>query len=331
MGTLRTEPERLAAEAEAPTPQPERREEKLEDPGFRDLSRRDYLAILKRTGKEALEDNITDLAATLAYYSFLAIPSVLLLAVGLFSLVAGPDAITTLMDKLGTVVPAQAISLLDGSLRRLNENQGGSLVLTVVGAVLALWSTTGAMTAFMRALNRAYGRKETRGFLRQRLVALEMVVVLGLAALLVFGLLILGPVLSHYIGQALRAESVFSWIWWVAQWPILVLGLLSAFAAVLYLGPNVVPPRWKFLTPGAVLAVVIWLAASAGFAVYTSVVGSYNKTWGSLAAVIIMLTWLWLSALALLLGAELNAEIERSRELRSGEAAERHITAPARG
>jgi len=311
-------------------PQPERREPTLEDPGPHDLSRRDYVAILKRAGKKALEDNVTDMAAALAYYCFLAIPAVLLLAVGVFTLVASPDAIQTLMDKLGRIVPAQTTELVGGSLRRLNQNQSGSLVMTIVGLVLAAWTTTGAMTAFMRALNRAYDRRETRNFIRQRLVAIEMVVVMAFAIVLVFGLLVLGPALSHWVGNALGIQGVVGWIWWVAQWPILLVGLLAAFATVLYLGPDVEQPRWRFVTPGSVLAVVIWLIASGAFAVYTSMFGSYNKTWGALAAVIIMLTWLWLTGVALLLGAEVNAEAERSRELRTGQPAERELQAPAK-
>jgi membrane protein len=312
------------------TPQPERREPTLRDPGLKDLSQRDYKAIVVRAGKKSLADGITDLAAALAYYSFLAIPSVLLVAVGLFTLIASPDAIGTLMDKVGTVTPAQTTELLGGSLRRLNENQSSGVVMTVIGFVLALWTTTGAMTAFMRALNRAYDRDESRNFVKQRVVAVQMVAAMGAAFLLVFGLLVLGPLLSDWIGSALDIEGVFGWIWWVAQWPVLIAGLLAAFATVLYLGPNVDHPRWQFLTPGSVLAVVVWLVASGLFAVYTGMFGSYNKTWGSLAAVIVMLTWLWLTGLALLFGAEVNAEAERSRELRQGQPAEREIQAPAR-
>ena len=314
----------------APTPQPERREPTLSDPGLTDLSKRDYRAILVRAGKKSLADGITDLAAALAYYSFLAIPSVLLVAVGLFTLIASPDAIGTLMDKIGKVAPAQTTELLGGSLRRLNENQSSSVAMTVVGFVLALWTTTGAMTAFMRALNKAYDRDESRGFMKQRVVAVQMVAAMGAAFLLVFGLLVLGPLLSDWIGSALDIKGVFGWIWWIAQWPVLLVGLLAAFATVLYLGPNVDHPRWQFITPGSVLAVIVWLSVSGLFAVYTSMFGSYNKTWGSLAAVIVMLTWLWLSGLALLFGAEVNAEAERSRELRQGRPAERQIQAPAR-
>src|SRR6185312_4696783 len=231
---------------EAPTPQPEQREPELHDPGLTDLSAQDYKAILTRAGKQALAHGITDLAAALAYYSFLAIPAVLLVAVGLFSLFASPDAITTLIDKLGTVVPSQATQLIEDSLRRMNENKSGSIVM--VGFVLALWTTMGAMTAFMRAVNRAYDREEGRGFVRQRLVAVQMVIAMGVAFLLVFGLLVLGPVMSGWIGNALDIEGVMGWLWWVVQWPILLIGLLAVFATVLYLGPNVDHPRWRFIT-----------------------------------------------------------------------------------
>jgi len=315
---------------EAPTPQPEQREPELHDPGLTDLSAQDYKAILTRAGKQALAHGITDLAAALAYYSFLAIPAVLLVAVGLFSLFASPDAITTLIDKLGTVVPSQATQLIEDSLRQMNENRSGSLAMVIVGFVLALWTTMGAMTSFMRAVNRAYDREEGRGFVRQRLVAVQMVIAMGVAFLLVFGLLVLGPVMSGWIGNALDIEGVMGWLWWVVQWPILLVGLLAVFATVLYLGPNVDHPRWRFITPGSVFAVVVWLIASGLFAVYTSMFDSYNKTWGSLAAVIVMLTWLWVTGIALLLGAEINSEAERSRELRQGEPAERRIQAPSR-
>jgi membrane protein len=314
----------------APAPQPEQQEPKLPDPGLTDLSVHDYKAIVIRAGKQALAHGITDSAAALAYYSFLAVPAVLLVTVGLFSLVASPDAITTLIDKLGTVIPSQATQLIEDSLRRMNENKNGSLAMVIVGFVLALWTTTGAMTAFMRGVNGAYEREETRGFVKQRLVAVQMVIGLGLAFLLVFGLLVLGPVISHWIGSALDIEGFIGWLWWIVQWPILIGALLLLFATVLYLAPNVEHPRWHFVTPGSLFAVVVWLVASGGFAVYTSMFSSYNKTWGSLAAVIVMLIWLWLSGLSLLLGAEINAEAERSRELRQGEPAERRIQAPAR-
>lgn len=311
-----------------PASLPERSEPRLADPGLTDLTRRDWLAIAKRAARESLDDGITDAAAALAYYLFLAIPAALLLALGLFGLLAGPDAVETLVERLGTVIPSEATALVHGSLDRLVANQGGSVALLSVGAVLAVWTSTGAMTALMRALNRVYDRDETRGFVHRRLTALSMVALTLFAFALVLGLLVLGPHLARWVGEATGLETLVDWVWWTAQWPILLLGLLAMFAAILYLGPNVDHPRWRFLTPGAALAVVVWLAASGLFAVYTSMFGSYNKTWGTLAAVVVTLVWLWLSGLALLIGAEVNAEAERSRELRRGEPAESKLQAP---
>ena len=311
-----------------PLPQPEQDEPRLADPTPADLSKRDWLAVVIRAGKEALRDHVTNLAAALAYYAFLAIPSLLLVAVGIFSLVADGDAITTIVEKLQGVVPQEALTLIEDSLTRVTETTSGSgITMAVVGSVLALWTLTGSMQTLMWALNSAYDREETRGFLKRRLIALAMVVLLLLAFVLVFGLLVLGPALSGWIGSAVGFESLVEWLWWTAQWPILIVGLLVAFATILYLGPNVDHPRWRFLTVGTVISVVVWLLASGAFALYVSQFGSYNKAWGSLAAVIIMLTWLWLSGLSLLFGAEVNAEAERSRELRRGEPAEVELQA----
>jgi membrane protein len=317
---------------DTPTPQPERGEPTLDHPvRLRELSFADWRAAVVRSGKETLNDNVPMIASALAYSTFFAIPSVLMVATGAFTLLAGPGTIRSLMNHFGSVVPAQATQLLNGSLQRLNDNPSAGITMTIVGFLLALWSTTGAMNTYMTALNMAYDRKDGRNFLKKRLLAVEMVAVIGLAFVLVAVLLILGPQISTWLGHLLGAPTVVSWVWWVAQWPILVVGLLAAFATLLYLGPDVDHPRWQFLTPGSLVAAVIWLAASGAFAVYTSMFGSYNKTWGSFSAVIIMLTWLWLTGIALLFGAELNSELERSRELRRGRPAEQEILAPHRG
>src|SRR5689334_3936188 len=314
-----------------PMPQPEREEPRLDDPGLGDLSFRDWRAILIRAFKEFLEDNGTMLASALAYSTFFAIPSVLLVVVGVFTLLVGPATITALMNHFSAVMPGQAASLLGGSLHRLDQHPSTGIAMTIVGFVLAVWATTGAMTTYMTALNLAYERKDRRGFVKKRLVAGAMVAVIGFAFLLVATLLIVGPSIERLIAShAGGASGAVGWIWWIAEWPILIAGLLAAFSTLLYLGPNVEHRRWSFITPGSVLATFMWLAVSGAFAVYTSMFGSYNKTWGSLAAVIIMLTWLWLAAIALLLGAELNAEAERSRELRAGEPAERELQLPSR-
>src|ERR687887_2194963 len=227
-------------------------------------------------------------------------------------------------------MPGQATSLIKGSLTQMTQKQAAGATLIGVGGLLALWSLGGAMQNVMWALNVAYGKDETRGFVRRRLTAFAMVLYALVGFALTFGLLVLGPQLSKWIGDAIGAHTVVTIVWWAAQWPLLIGGLLFAFAGILYLGPNVDHPQWRFLTFGSVVAVLIWLAASGLFAFYVSRFGSYNKTWGTLSAVVVMLTWLWLSALALLLGAEVNAEAERSRELRRGEPAEVELQAAAK-
>ena len=237
---------------------------------------------------------------------------------------------TTIVDKVGTIVPGEAKNLLDDSLRRMTQREATGAVVAGIGGALALWSLGGAMQNLMWALNIAYDRDETRGFVKRRLTAFVMVIFALVGFALSFGVLVLGPHLSRWIGDAIGAESVVKTVWWAAEWPLLLVGLLVCFAGILWLGPNVEHPRWKFLSFGSVLAVVIWLAASGAFAFYVSKFGSYNKAWGALSAVVVMLIWLWLSAVALLLGAEVNAEAERSRELRRGEPAEVELQAPAK-
>jgi membrane protein len=315
----RSEPDEAALNGTIPEPQPERREAPIDDPGLRDLTFADWKAIVIRAGKKFLDNNAMMLASALAYSTFFAIPSVLLVVVGLFTLIAGPDTITTLMQHFNTFMPAQATSLLKGSLLRADAHPGSSIVLTIIGFVLAVWSVTGAMNAYMLALNIAYERKDRRSFLRKRIVAVKMAAVMGIAFALVAVLLIFGPVVEKAIAShAGPAGSVVDILWWVAQWPILLVGLLVAFATLLYLGPDVEHRKWVFLSPGSLVAALLWIAASGLFAVYTATFASYNKTWGALSAVIVMLTWLWITGVALLLGAEINAEAERSRQLRQG-------------
>ena len=277
------------------------------------LSARDYLGILKRAFKRFNNDHMTNIAAALAYYAFLAIPSSLLLAAGLFGLLAGPNAVNDVIDKLHGILPAQAISLLEGSLKNLAANNGTSIAVLAVGVALAIWSLTGAMQNVQWALNLAYDRDEGRGFVHRRVAALTMLVFALIGFGLAFGVLVLGPHLSTWIGNAVGAQTPVKIAWYIAEWPLLIGGLLFVFAGLRYFGPDVKHPRWRLLSFGAIVALAIWLIASGAFAFYTSRFSSYNKTWGSLAAVVVMLTWLWLTSVALLFGAEIDAEADRAR------------------
>jgi len=285
---------------------------------LRGMSWRDYRSVVRDVVKEAQKDHLPNLAQAVAYNAFIAIPAAMLVVLGMFTLVADAGTVASLLDRLSGVLPSEAISLLGDSLQRQVENQGSSLVIVLIGLVVALWGVSGAVTTLIWALNTAFEVTETRGFVRLRATAVAIILALVAAAALVGALLVLGPVMSDWVGNALGIDALTGWLWWVAQGPILLLGLSAAFAVVLWLGPNVEHPRFVLITPGTAVAVVLWLLASAGFALYSSAFASYNKAWGSLAAVIVMLTWLWLSSLALLLGGEVTAEIEKRAAPPSG-------------
>lgn len=208
--------------------------------------------------------------------------------------------------------------------------------MVVVGLLLAIWTTTSAGTALMEALTRAFGRRDERSFVRKRVVSTLIATILVLSAALVQGLLVLGPHVEERVGRALNAESATRWVWWSLQWPVLVAGLLAAFATVLTLGPHVDRMRVRATLPGALVAVVLWLVASGAFALYAARFGSYEKTWGTLSAVVITLLWLWLTSAAILFGAELNAATERvcgrsrAESHALSERGERDVTGPSR-
>jgi membrane protein len=271
---------------------------------------RDWPGLLLRAGRDAIDDEVPVLASALAFNLFLAIPATLLLVVGLFSLFAEPTFIQDMMDRLGAVVPSEVVTLVQGSLLQLEREPASGILMTLVGLVLALWSTTGAVNTLMTAVNRAHELDDDRGFVKKRLIALVLVAALGVAVLVVSGFLVLGPHIERWIGSALDAERAVAWSWWTAQWPILLIVLFGAFAVVFALAVDHPNRRWALISPGAAVAVLLWIAVSAGFGLYASRFGSYNKTWGSLSAAIVTLVWLWLSSIALLYGAEVNAENE---------------------
>jgi membrane protein len=277
------------------------------------LRARDSAGVLIRALRRTRDDHATNLAQAVAFNLFLTIPAAALVAVGVFATVADAGTAARLLKHLNGIAPASVIALLDRSMTQVTHHRGGGTIMIVAGAVLAVWSLTGAMKTLQWALNVAYDRRERRGFVRTRLAAAAMLICAGVAFLLAFGLLVLGPQATDWVGSALDQRTVVSWVWWTAEWPVLVAALLVAFGGIYRFGPDHDTPRWRLVTPGAAAALAVWLAASGGFAWYVSNFGSYNKTWGSLATVIVVLTWLWLSSLALLVGAEIDAEVERTR------------------
>jgi membrane protein len=281
------------------------------------LRARDAAGIGFRALRRAHADHALNLAQAVAFNLFLALPSAALVIVGVFANVAGPGTAGRLLTHLNGVVPQSVITLVDHSLTQVASRQGGGTAIIVVGVALALWSLIGAMQTLQWALNVAHDLEEKRGFIRGRLAAVAMLACFAVAFVLAFGLLVLGPPASQWVGDAVGQPTVVSWIWWTAEWPVLIVVLLLAFGGIYRFGPDMQGCRWRIVSAGAVTAVAVWLAASGGFAWYVSNFGSYNKSWGSFAAVIVMLTWLWLSSLALLVGAAIDAEVARTRRRRS--------------
>ena len=275
---------------------------------------RRVIAIARNVVDEAKEDRITTTAQALAYSLFLAIPASFLVVLGLFSLVADADDVARLVERLESVMPREAAQLLGESLERSAGSASSGILLTAIGLLVALWTTTSAATALMDGIQTAYGGRDERGFVKRRLVALVIVAcLLGAVALLVT-LLVLGPHLERWIGEATGNPGLTAWLWWTLQWPLLLGALLVAFSIVLTLGRFGNGGRMRLVTPGAVVALVVWLVASGGLAFYSASFGSYEKTWGTLSAVVVTLVWLWLGGAALLLGAEINAEVEGADE-----------------
>ncbi len=272
---------------------------------------RGAVGVLRAAVAAARAGNVTDVAASLAYYAFLAIPATLLVAVGAFGVFAGPGTVQSLLDRLDGVVPDDALSLIDDTLTRVTQSSGSGAGLAIVGLVLAIWTSSGAMSALMRGLNRVHGVEETRSFARQRGTAVGLLAWSLLAVVVSFVLLVLGAPISEAIGEAFDATTLVGWLWWGAQWPILAAALFVAVAGILRIGPARAHCSGRAEAAGAGVAVLIWVVASALFGVYVSRFSDYGAAWGSLSAVIVMLTWLWLTGAAILLGAQVEAEVER--------------------
>jgi membrane protein len=273
--------------------------------------------VLRRTWREFRADNCTDWAAALTYYGILSIFPAILALVSIVGLL-GTSATTALQRNLGSFAPGPARTILSTAISSLAHHRAGSGVAFVVGLVVALWSASGYIAAFMRASNAIWDVEEGRPVWKTvpvRLgITLVVVVLLALSAVAV----VFTGGLARKAGQLLGLGSTAVTVWDIAKWPVLLLIVAAIFALLYYAAPNVRQPGFRWVTRGGLLAVVVWIVASALFAFYVASFGSYNKTYGSVAGVIVFLVWLWISNIALLLGAEYNAETQRARVLAAG-------------
>jgi membrane protein len=285
------------------------------------------LQTLKRTFSEFSEDNLTDSAAALTYYAILSIFPALLALVSIVGLVGDPHTVTKEMTTLVTSIgPASAANTFKGPIEGLTKSSGTAGILLIVGIASALWTASGYVGAFMRASNVIYEVEEGRSVIKLRpLQMLVTLVLVLLLAVVLVALVLTGPLASK-VGSAVGIGGSAVTIWNIAKWPVLLLVVMFMIALLYYASPNAKLRSLRSIMPGALLAVVVWLVASAAFAFYVANFGSYNKTYGTLGGIIIFLVWMWITNVAILLGAEINAERERSRQLKEGTpGAEREI------
>jgi membrane protein len=282
-----------------------------------DLGGRGWWAALKRTFREFREDNLTDWAAALTYYTVLAIFPALIVLVSILGLV-GESATQPLIDELGSVAPGPAKEIFTNAIKNLEGSQGAAGVLFVVGLLASLWSASGYVAAFMRASNSIYDMPEGRPVWKTLPVRVGLtIVLLVLLALSTIAVVLTGGI-AESVGDLIGLGDTAVTVWNIVKWPVLLLAVSFMFALLYWAAPNVKQPGFRWLSPGGILAVVGWLIASAAFAFYVSNFGSYNKTYGALGGVVVFLVWLWISNIVILLGAEFNAELERGRAIEGG-------------
>src|SRR4051812_46670521 len=294
-----------------------------------DLPKQSWPSILKRTFKQFSEDQLTTWAAALTYFGVLSLFPMMLALVPVLGVI-GPSATQPLLDNLSTVAPGPAKDILTNVLNSLQSSQGGSTIALIIGLAAAIWSASGYIGAFMDAANNVWDVPEGRPIWKKIPVRLGVtVVLLILLTITALAVVFTGP-LAGKLGSFLGLGDTFVTVWSIAKWPVLLV-IVSFMISLLYWAcPNVKQPGFPWVTPGGLLAVLLWIGASALFAFYVGNFGSYNKTYGSLGGVIVFLTWLWITNIIILLGAEFNSEMERSKAIHEGHPPDKEPYLPLR-
>lgn len=295
-----------------------------------DLTKPSLAFVVRKTAREFAADQCTDLAAALTYYAVLSLFPALLVMVSLLGVFGqGKRTTDAVLGILDSLAPGSTVDTLRPVVEQLVESHTAGFAL-VFGLLGALWSASGYVGAFGRAMNRMYEVGEGRPVWKLR--PLQLLITLGgltLAAAAAFMLAVSGPV-ARSVGDAIGAGQLAITLWSVLRWPVIVIFMIAAVAVLYYATPNVKQPRFRWISAGAALAIVVWILASLLFGLYVGNFSSYNKTYGTLAGVIVFLLWLWITNLALLFGAELDSELERGRELQAGLPAEETLQLPPR-
>jgi membrane protein len=268
-----------------------------------------YGELFKRTFKEMQEDDALGLAAQLAYYFFLALFPTLLFLIALAGFLPAEDLVGRVVSMLQGVAPQQVISIIRDQLTKIAE--GDQAGLLSFGVVAALWSSSAAMVAIISALNRAYDVEEARPWWKQRLMAIVLTIGVSVFLLAATTLVVAGPELADFVTSRLGMSAAVEWTWKILQWPLVFLLVTTAIGFIYYFAPDV-DQDWVWITPGSLLATVLWLIGSLGFRAYVVNFGSYNETYGAIGGVIVLMLWLYLSGLVIIIGAEMNSEIEHA-------------------
>jgi len=296
------------------------------------LPRGSWSETLKRTVAEFREDKLQHWAAALTYYAVLSIFPALIVMVSLVGLFADPASVTRILtDTAGQLGPATAAKTFQGPIESITSNRGAAGVLFVVGVVAALWSASGYVSAFADACNSIYEVREGRPFWKLKPLQLAVTfVIIMLAAFVALALALSGPIVGA-LGSSLGVGDTALTVWRFAKWPAMIVLVLLIFGVLYYAAPNARVGGVRWVTVGAISALLVWIVASVVFAVYVANFSSYDKTYGALGGVVVFLLWLWLTNMAVLFGAELNAETERARQLHSGvPGADRELRVPER-
>jgi len=282
-----------------------------------DLPRPSLVAAIKRAAKEFQRDQLTDLAAALTYYGVLSVVPGLIVLISLLGLL-GPNATKELLDQVSTVAPGSSAQVVQTLITQAQSNRTGAGIGAVVGVLVALWSASGYVSAFMRASNRVYGIGEGRPIWKTIPIRLGVTVVAVVILVAAVALVVVSGPVARQIGDVIGAGDATVTVYSIVKWPILVV-LLSVLLAILFwASPNAKQGGVRWVSPGGLVAVLLWALVSAVFAVYVANFSSYDKTYGSLAGVVIFLVWMWISNIALLLGVEINAELDHARAIAEG-------------
>ena len=281
------------------------------------LDKRSWKGVLRRAMREYKEDNLSDWAAALTYRAILALFPALLVLVSIVGLL-GKSTSDKLLNNLEQHAPGSVQSTLKAIFTNAQSQHGAAGVIGVISLLVALWSASGYVAAFMRASNNIYDIQEGRPFWKLAPIRIGLTLFLVVVAVIAGAIAVLSGGIASDVGNTIGLGSTAVTVWNIAKWPLLVVIASLTLALLYWAAPNAKQAGTKWITPGGVLTVIVWAAASAGFAVYVAHFGSYNKTFGSLAGVVIFLVWLWISNIALLLGAEFDAELQRARAISAG-------------